>query len=306
MTEETEMLLSRLREKARTGRGGGRPWRLRVGLAALITGAFVVVPASPAFAAPTFKLPFRCGEVWSGQTRTNHSPQYAVDFNRTGDDGMPVVASAPGTVSLVRDLGGSSYGKYVVIDHGGGYSTLYAHLKSWTVSVGDRLEYGTRIGYVGSTGNSTGPHLHYEQRLNGSLIQARFDGVLALYYGTKNYTSSNECGANLYSPQMVCGNGYNVIDRAGLVSGGVSYGKVYLLYNSGNGYNCTVTIKHRSVGSPSATSAYLEPQGGTRTTDSGSFSWYAGPVRKHAPGTCVKWGGSVNGVAYNSPWEHCG
>jgi len=278
----------------------------RLTLAALAAGAVVILPASPALAAPAFKLPFRCGEVWSGQTRTNHSPANAIDFNRTDDVGDPVVASAPGTVSLVRDLGGASYGRYVVIDHGSGYSTLYAHLQSWTVSVGDRLEYGTRIGYVGTTGGSTGPHLHYEQRLNGSAIRVYFDGGQALYWGTKNYTSTNECGANLYSPQMVCGSGYNVVNKAGIVSGGVSYGKVYLLYNSGNGYNCTATIKHRSVGTPSSTSTYLEPQGSTRTTDSGSYSWYAGPVKRSAPGVCVRWGGSVNGVAYNSGWTNCG
>lgn len=278
----------------------------RIVLAALATGAVVILPASPALAAPTFKVPFRCGEVWSGQTRTNHSPANAIDFNRTDDVGDPVVASAPGTVSLVRDLGDTSYGRYVVIDHGGGYSTLYAHLQSWTVSQGDRLEYGTRIGYVGTTGGSTGPHLHYEQRLDGSAIRIVFDGAAALYWGTKNYTSTNECGANLYSPQMVCGDGYNVVNKAGIVSGGVSYGKVYLLYNSGNGYNCTATIKHRSVGTASSTSAYLEPQGSTRTTDSGSYSWYAGPVKRSAPGVCVRWGGSVNGVAYNSGWTNCG
>ncbi|HCT80273.1 MAG TPA: peptidase M23 [Micromonosporaceae bacterium] len=274
--------------------------------AALTAAAAILIPASPALAAPTFKLPFPCGQVWSGQTRTNHSPANAIDFNRTDDTGDPVVASAPGTVSLVRDLGGSSYGRYVVIDHGGGYSTLYAHLQSYIVSVGDRLEYGTRIGYVGTTGGSTGPHLHFEQRLNGSAIRIAFDGAGALYWGTRNYTSSNQCGANIYSPQMVCGSGFNVVNQAGLVSGGVSYGRVYVLYNSGSGQNCTVTIKHRSTGTASSTSAYLEPQGSTRTTDSGNFAWYAGPVKRSAPGVCIKWGGSVSGVAYNSGWTNCG
>lgn len=298
------------REQSDSGRHrGGRAARAvrRLGIIVVaILGSWLLVPTTPASAAPTFKLPFRCAEVWSGQTRTNHSPQNAIDFNRAYDDGDPVASSAPGTVDIVRDLGGTSYGKYVRVNHGGGWTTYYAHLKSWTVSVGDRVQYGTRLGYVGSTGGSTGPHLHYEQRYNGSAVKVTFDGRQAYYWGTASYTSTNECGANLYSPEMVCGSGYNVIDSARLGAWDSSYGRVYLLYNSGNGYNCTATIKHRSLGSATSTSAYLEVSGGTRTTDSGSFSWYAGPVRKYAANSCVKWGGSVNGVAYNSPFEHCG
>jgi len=275
-------------------------------MVAMFAGTFVILPASPAAAAPNFKLPFRCGEKWSGQTRTGHSPAYAVDFNRTDDLGDPVAASAPGTVTTVRDLGGTSYGKYVIVSHGGGYSTLYAHLRSFTVSVGDKLDYGTRIGYVGSTGGSTGPHLHYEQRYNGNDIKVRFNGNLAYYWGSKTYTSNNECGANLYSSRMVCGNAFSVIDSRKLVKDSKSFGRVYLLYNADTGKNCTATIKHRSLGSATRTVAYVEKQGGTRATDSGDYGWYAGPVKRYAPGTCIKWGGSVNGVAFNSAWSHCG
>ncbi|PZF91666.1 M23 family metallopeptidase [Micromonospora deserti] len=162
-------------------------------LAAGLLAAATLVPAAPAMAAPTFKVPFPCGQTWSGQTRTNHSPAYAVDFNRTDDFGDPVVASAPGTVDRVTDLGGTSYGKYVRIAHGGGYTTYYAHLNGFNVSVGQSVGYGKVIGWVGSTGGSTGPHLHYEQRLNGNDIQVRFNGTLALYWGTKSYTSDNGC-----------------------------------------------------------------------------------------------------------------
>lgn len=276
----------------------------------LAQSAAAAEPAAPTasaqdvgvLAAPNHKLPFPCGQVWSGQTRTNHSPANAIDFNRTNDDGDPVVASAPGTVTTVRDLGGSSYGKYVVIDHGGGYTSLYAHLSSFSTAVGNRVEYGTRIGAVGTTGGSTGPHLHYEQRTSGSAVRIIFAGSPALYWGTKNYTSTNNCGGNPYSPQQLCGSGYDVIDQAGLVAGGVSQGTVYLLWNGTN--NCVVTIKHRNLGTATATSAYLEPAGATRVTDSGNFGYYAGPVRKVAPG-CVKWGGATGGAAYNSPSEHC-
>ncbi|PWR06396.1 metalloendopeptidase [Micromonospora acroterricola] len=175
----------------------------------LVTGLLVggvLAPASPALAAPTFKVPFPCGQSWSGQTRSDHSPAYAVDFNRTDDLGDPVAASAPGTVDRVTDLGGTSYGKYVRINHGGGYSTYYAHLNGFNVSVGQTVGYGKVLGWVGSTGGSTGPHLHYEQRLNGADIQVRFNGALALYWGTKSYSSDNGCSS---------GTGNGTVDTSG-------------------------------------------------------------------------------------------
>lgn len=156
----------------------------------------LVAPAAPAMAAPTFKVPFPCGQSWSGETRSNHSPANAIDFNRTDDLGDPVVASAPGTVDVVTNLGNTSYGKYVRINHGGGYHTYYAHLNGFNVSVGQSVGYGKVIGYVGSTGNSSGPHLHYEQRLNGSSIKIKFNGTQALYWGTKTYTSDNGCSSS--------------------------------------------------------------------------------------------------------------
>ncbi|MEU1604976.1 peptidoglycan DD-metalloendopeptidase family protein [Micromonospora matsumotoense] len=181
-----------------------RRWWSLVAASLLVTG--VLVPAAPAWAAPTFKVPFPCNQSWSGQTRSDHSPANAVDFNRTDDLGDPVVASAPGTVDRVTDLGGTSYGKYVRIDHGGGYTTYYAHLNGFNVSVGQSVGYGKVIGWVGSTGGSTGPHLHYEQRLNGDDIKVRFNGTLALYWGTKTYTSGNNCTS---------GTGSGTVDTAG-------------------------------------------------------------------------------------------
>jgi hypothetical protein len=145
--------------------------------------------------APNFQLPFPCGQVWAGQTRTNHSPVNSVDFNRADDIGDTVVAAAAGTVSRVANEGNVSYGRWIEINHGNGYATRYAHLSVQSVSVGQTVHIGQKIGAVGSTGGSTGPHLHYELRHNGVAIRPVFNGSTALFFGTKNYTSKNSCGS---------------------------------------------------------------------------------------------------------------
>ncbi|QFY10459.1 nucleoside transporter [Nonomuraea phyllanthi] len=117
------------------------------------------------------------------------------------------------------------------------------------------------------------------------------------------YVTGDSGGAtNPHTPESVCGSGYKVIDSAALGSAGT----VYLLYNSGNGYNCVTTIKKTSVGTATATSAYLEVEGKARVTDSGNFAYYAGPVRASAAGKCVRWGGKAGTSTYDSPLEHCG
>ncbi|RAO48989.1 Non-specific serine/threonine protein kinase [Micromonospora saelicesensis] len=111
---------------------------------------------------------------------------------------------------------------------------------------------------------------------------------------------------NPYTAAQACGSGYQVIDSATLTGGdGQRKGRVFLLYHAGTGTNCVVTLKDSAVGAKSAASAYLEVQGRARSTDSGSFEYYAGPVRATAAGTCVKWGGSTGGVSYGSGFEHC-
>lgn len=151
-------------------------------------------PATIYAAAPRFQLPFPCDQIWAGQTRTGHSPRNAVDFNRANDEGDPVVAAAAGTVSRVENTGSTSYGRWIEINHGNGYTTRYAHLSRQTVSRGQTVRQGQKIGEVGNTGGSTGAHLHYEQRYNGVAIRASFDGAGALYFATKNYRSKNACG----------------------------------------------------------------------------------------------------------------
>ena len=81
-----------------------------------------------------------------------------------GKRGDRIVATAGGKVIKAMKNGG--YGNYVEIDHGNGYVTAYAHMQNYLVKKGERVEQGQVIGQVGSSGRSTGPHLHYEIRLN--------------------------------------------------------------------------------------------------------------------------------------------
>ena len=93
-----------------------------------------------------------------------------VDFPAPAN--TPIRASASGTVIYVRTGAGYGrnwgYGNYLIVDHGGGFSTLYAHCTSIPVSVGDTVTKGQTIAYVGTTGWSTGYHLHFEIRRNGA------------------------------------------------------------------------------------------------------------------------------------------
>lgn len=106
-----------------------------------------------------------------GQTR----PHMGVDIGAAY--GAPVVAAAGGTVMVVynpwegQNTGGYGYGNYVVINHYNGVATLYAHLKSTAVVLDQYVSAGEVIGYIGSTGNSTGPHLHFEVRVDGYPVE---------------------------------------------------------------------------------------------------------------------------------------
>jgi len=82
--------------------------------------------------------------------------------------GTPIVAPADGVVSFCGQE--SEYGLLICIDHGNGFSTAYGHLKELLVQTGDRVMSGQVVGTVGSSGNSTGPHLHYEVRIQGNPV----------------------------------------------------------------------------------------------------------------------------------------
>ena len=108
---------------------------------------------------------------------------------------------------------------------------------------------------------------------------------------------------NRYTPEEVCGSGFSVIDSH---SFGAAVGAVFLLYSKATGDNCVTTLKYTKVGTASQVTSVLQPQGGSQVKDGGNFSYYAGPVRAHAPDVCVRWGGSVDDKSWLSPYEHCG
>jgi murein DD-endopeptidase MepM/ murein hydrolase activator NlpD len=259
--------------------------------------------------AVSHKSPFNCNKTfnannWSG----GHNPSNTIDWQNYGTDainGENVRATAGGTAYFYNE-GSTSYGRWVKIVHSDGSSTRYAHLATQVKAPGSSMSVsqGTIIGTVGSTGGSTAPHLHYEQRnSSGSVVTPVVEGIQVPLGTKKAITSSNGCsGGNPYTPGEVCGSGYSQINQHALGT----VGAVFLMYNSSNGYNCVVTLKYTSVGTASAVSASLQVEGGTTTTDSGSFSYYAGPVKKSAANDCVKWGGSVGSTTWTSAWSHCG
>jgi len=92
---------------------------------------------------------------------------YGTDFS--APQGTPVYATGDATVSyLKKSLDG--YGWHVVLDHGFGYKTVYAHLSQFNVRAGQKVKRGDLIAFVGNSGKSTGPHLHYEVRINGKAV----------------------------------------------------------------------------------------------------------------------------------------
>jgi len=96
---------------------------------------------------------------------------YGIDF--TASTGMEIYATGDGTVKEVSTEH-SGYGKMILVDHGFGYRTLYGHMSKFNVKPGQKVKRGEVIGYVGNTGTSTHPHLHYEVHRNGEPVNPQF------------------------------------------------------------------------------------------------------------------------------------
>lgn len=97
-------------------------------------------------------------------------PHRGTDIAGPGIANKPTVSAKDATVSFAGRAGG--YGNLVILNHGNGLETRYAHLSSISVSTGDKVKGGEVVGFIGSTGDSTGAHLHYEVRVDGTAIDA--------------------------------------------------------------------------------------------------------------------------------------
>jgi murein DD-endopeptidase MepM/ murein hydrolase activator NlpD len=138
----------------RTGLGAGTP----------LTGVSVPAGMPLANAVMTSDFGMRTHPVLGG--RRNHK---GIDLAQP--TGTPVYATADGVVAKAEWF--SSYGNYIQIEHGGQLETRFAHLSGYAVVAGQMVHKGDLIGYVGTTGRSTGPHLHYEVRVAGEAVDPR-------------------------------------------------------------------------------------------------------------------------------------
>ncbi|QNP67159.1 peptidoglycan DD-metalloendopeptidase family protein [Streptomyces genisteinicus] len=193
-----------------------------VAATALVAGLFQAVPAAAAPAPvgkPVFQLPFACGTAWQLNTWGHDPALDIVAEGNPGSEGLPVRASAAGTVAAVYWDDGS--GNTIQINHGNGWFTAYYHLRERAdayVKAGQKVTGSTRIGSIGASGAGGGwAHLHYEQRYlaSGNFTYeshrrpVHFDGV---EYSGRNaqwpsVTSRNSCGGQPPQPWS-CPSGY--------------------------------------------------------------------------------------------------
>lgn len=146
---------------------------------ALSVGQTLVVPdgvqpqaVAIAFVPPSFiSAPMGTGRLlWpTSGVITQYPIWYHMAFD-IANPGLPGVMAADGGVVVYTGWDRYGYGNHVIVDHGGGLSTLYAHLTEYYVKVGDRVSRGQVIAKMGSTGRSTGPHLHFETRINNAPV----------------------------------------------------------------------------------------------------------------------------------------
>jgi len=154
------------------GKGDDEFTQLFASWKSLDNGTGIAMPAArPSVSVPS-RSPLASMTLTSGYGMRNH-PVLGGRRNHKGLDlaapmGTPVYAPADGLVARADWF--SSYGNYIQLEHGGELQTRFGHLSGFAVHAGDTVHKGDLIGYVGSTGRSTGPHLHYEVRVAGEAV----------------------------------------------------------------------------------------------------------------------------------------
>ncbi len=155
---------------------GGDPNNIREGSLILVPGGRKVPlapPPAPPVQAPSGGVPGgSSGWVWpsSGLLTSAFGPSHPLGIDLSMPPGTPVSSAKGGQVVFAGGNPCCSYGFHIIVDHGDGYETVYAHLSDFAVSNGAWVNGGDIIGFSGNTGRSTGPHLHFEVRRNGAYM----------------------------------------------------------------------------------------------------------------------------------------
>ena len=141
---------------------------------------------------PSFRMPFSAGETWGvstgyGGSDTHQGRDYfAIDFNIAGDGdcGRFAIAAANGVIIRINTDGwGGGYGNYVDVDHGSGWVTRTTHLQSVIAVQGQEMEQGNLLGLVGTTGQSTGCHIHFVPYYQGTSVLIGMSGYESFHEG---------------------------------------------------------------------------------------------------------------------------
>lgn len=170
-TAAAVQIASSVDTEGRTG-GNGEFHELFASWKAMDDAGAAIAPAPRSSVSLPSGMPVAGVQLTSGYGMRNHpilrTRRAHAGVDLAGPTGTPVYATADGLVAKAERF--SSYGNYIQIEHGGELQTRYAHLSGYAVSAGERVVKGQLIGYIGSTGRSTGPHLHYEVRVAGQSV----------------------------------------------------------------------------------------------------------------------------------------
>jgi murein DD-endopeptidase MepM/ murein hydrolase activator NlpD len=148
----------------------GDPNNILPGTQILVPGGRIVPLVQAPPARPGSDAPSATGWQWPvlGLLTSPYGPSHPLGIDIAAPVGTPIYAANSGIVSFAGGNPCCSYGFHIILDHGDGYETLYAHLSDFAVVSGQYVNAGDVIGYIGMTGRTTGPHVHFEIKRNGT------------------------------------------------------------------------------------------------------------------------------------------